>query len=370
MINPNLGDLSGKKFAIYLRRSEGEKGSTKRQLQRIEKEIDALERATGLKIDRRIVGKDINKKKRFNARTDLVREGDIFNEGEGASGFKIENRPVFKELVRRLAEGEFDGVAVESFDRISRDYGGLSHFGLPLWREDGKLFVGFDGKYLNDDLANEFLLGVTSSASSLTKAQEIEKSKQGRADALDIGFVKAGRPEFIGSGTKNAGLSYRDAYNAMLEAGENAKGGLMNPTMVGAQFGKDNKWASLWYLKLKEYARLGVLESWLASVEAFNQFIIDKGGYPSVKWKTDKEVANIKKYTAGYFAYPAGIKVEQTKEFVLFPSPIDFDFDILGELDDPRDYPQNLFRVRRTKTIPRNLSTVQIQGRSRATRKS
>lgn len=370
MINPKLGDLSGKKFAIYLRKSAGEKGTTKKQLQRIDRDIAALEEATGMKIDRRIVGKDINKKVRFKASRDLAKEGDIFNEGEGATGFKIKNRQVWQHLYRLLEEGEYDGVAIETFDRLSRDIHGLAHFALPLWREDGKIILGFDGSYLDDDLSNEYLLGVTSNAASLTKAQEIEKSKKGRADAIDIGFVKAGRPEFIGSGTKNAGLSYRDAYNAMLEAGENRNGGLMNPTMVGAKFGKDNKWASLWYLKMKEYDRLGVLESWLASVEAFNQFIIDKGGYPSVKWKTDKEVANIKKYTAGYFAYPAGIKVEQTKEFVQFPSPMNFDFDILSDLDDPRDYPNNMFRVRRVKTIPSNLSTVQIQGRSRATRKS
>ena len=113
MITPDVGDLTGKRFAVYVRRSLGEKGSTKNQLKRIDKGIDSLERATGLKIDRRIVGKDIDKKKRFNAAKDLVKEGDIFNEGEGATGFKIDSRPVFNEMVRRLRAGAYDGIVVE-----------------------------------------------------------------------------------------------------------------------------------------------------------------------------------------------------------------------------------------------------------------
>ena len=377
MITPDVGDLTGKRFAVYLRRSPGEKGSTKNQLSRIIKGIDSLERATGLKIDRRIVGKDIDKKKRFNATKDLAKEGDIFNEGEGATGFKIDSRPVFKELVRRVREGMYDGIVVESFDRISRDILGLAYFGLPLWREDGKIFLGLNGEYLNEDLVNQYLLAITSSAASLTKAQEIEKSKKGRADAIDIGFIKAGRPEFIGSGTKAAGLDYREAYRLMKLNGENRDGNLIRPSDVAKAVGKtskdgtgDNKWASAWYQKMKEYERLGVLESWLSAYEAFNAYIIALEGYPSVKWKNDKGVANIKKYTAGFFAYPAGIKVEQSKEYVEFPNVSKLDLEILAELDDPRDYPNRMFKVRRIKTIPPNLSTVQKQGRSRATRKS
>ena len=173
MITDRVGDLKGKKFAVYLRRSEGESGSTKKQLERIKNDIKELEEKTGLKINKDIVGKDINKKVRFKATRDLVNigsdgeiisrvEGDIFNEGEGASGFKIKNRPVFKELVRRVEAGEYDGIFLESFDRISRDIHGLSHFALPLWREDGILILGADGKYLDDDLENEFTLGVVS----------------------------------------------------------------------------------------------------------------------------------------------------------------------------------------------------------------
>jgi len=377
MITPDVGDLTGKKFAIYIRRSEGEKGSTKNQLARIQKDIENQERATGMTIDRRIVGKDIDKRKRFNAKKDLVKPGDIFNEGESASGFKIASRPVFNELVRRVREGEYDGIAVESFDRISRDYGGLSYFGLPLWREDGKLFLGFNGEYLNDDLANEFLLGVTSSAASLTKAQEIEKSKKGRADAIDIGFIKAGRPEFIGSGTKAAGLDYREAYRLMKLSGETKDGRLNKPADIAKAVGKvnkrgggDNKWAAAWYLKMKEYERLGVLEAWLSAYEAFNAWILKQGAYPTATWnrKGFKELERIKKHTAGFFAYPAGIKVEQSNEYVEFPNVSKLDLDVLGDLEDPRDYPGRMFRVRRVKTIPPNLSDVQKQNRSRATR--
>ena len=382
-IAPAVGDLTGQKYAIYIRRSEGEKGSTKKQLDRIKGSISELEEATGRTIDRRIVGKDIDKKRRFDQKKDLVildedgnetfrKEGDIFNEGEGASGFKINSRPVFKELVRRVENGEYDGIAVESFDRISRDMNGLSHFALPLWREDGKTILGFDGSYLNDNLPNEFLLGITSNAASLTKAQEIAKSKIGRAEAIDLGFIKAGRPEFIGSGTKAAGLDYREAYRLMKKNGENNRGGLNKPGDVAKAMGKtnkrglgENKWASQWYLKMKEYERLGILEAWLTAYERFNQFIVDQGGYPGVKWRSDKRVARVKKATAGFFAYPAGIKVEATQEFVTFPNVASLDLDVLADLEDPREYPDKAFKVRRVKTIPKNLSEVQIQGRSR-----
>ena len=376
VIPAGLGDITGKKFAIYLRRSEGEKGTTKKQYERIKKEIAELERATGREIDVRIVGKDINKKKRFNAKTDLIKEGDIFNEGEGASGFKIESRPVFKELIKRVRAGDYDGIAMEGFDRVSRDIHGLSHFALPLWREDGKILLGLtDGNYLNDDRANEFLLGVTSNAASLTKAQEIEKSKKGRANAIDLGFIKAGRPEFLGSGTKSAGLDYREAWRLMQLQGESKRGSLNNPGEVAKAMGKvtksgkgENKWASEWYLKMSEYNRLGVLESWLSGIEAFNQYILDLEGYPSVKWNNDKGVARIKKATAGFFAYPAGIKVEQSNEYVQFPNAGVLDLNLLAELEDPRDYPERGFIVRRVQTIPTRLSVVQMQGRSRATR--
>ena len=368
VVSDRVGDLTGKRFAIYLRRSEGEKGSTKNQLSRIEKDIKELEKRTGLKIDKRIVGKDINKKQRFDARRDLVKQGDIYNEGEGASGFKIANRPVFQELVRRMQDGQYDAIAVESFDRISRDIHGLSYFGLPLWREDGFIILGFDGKYLDDDLENEFLLGVTSNAASLTKAQEIKKSKIGVQDAISLGFLKTGRPEFIGSGTKNAGLDYREAYKVMKAQGESVRGTLNNPGTVGAMFGKDNKWASSWYNKMKDYEELGVLEDWLTNYERFNAFIVNLGGYPANKWKTDPQVANIKKHTSGYFGHPAGIKIESTKEFVTFPNPINLDLSILGNLKDPREYPNNLFKVSRKKTIPKNLKPVQIQGRARVRR--
>ncbi len=382
-IAPGVGDVTGQKYAIYIRRSEGEKGSTKKQLDRIKDNISELEAATGLKIDRRIVGKDIDKKRRFDQRKDLVildedgnetfrKEGDIFNEGEGASGFKINSRPVFKELVRRVLNGEYDGIAVESFDRISRDMNGLSYFALPLWREDGKTILGFNGEFLNDDLPNEFHLAITSNAASLTKAQEIAKSKIGRAKAIDLGFIKAGRPEFIGSGTKQAGLDYREAYRLMKKNGENKRGGLNKPGEVSKAMGKinkrgqgENKWASQWYLKLKEYERLGMLEAWLTAYENFNQFIVDQGGYPGVKWRSDKRVARVKKATSGFFAYPAGIKVEATQEFVRFPNVASLDLEVLADLEDPREYPENGFKVRRVKTIPKNLSEVQIQGRSR-----
>ena len=87
-----MNDWKGKKMAVYIRRSEGETGTTKNQLDRIMAELQKSGKIA--KLNMNIVGRDITKK-RFNAKRDLALEGDIYNEGEEQSGFKFEERPVF-----------------------------------------------------------------------------------------------------------------------------------------------------------------------------------------------------------------------------------------------------------------------------------
>lgn len=88
------------RVALYLRRSAGEGGSTAEQLEQALAFIQPLEEA-GLiaKMDKRIKGRDPTKKEWRGV--DLDRPGDIYNEGEGASGF---NPAVNRVLMHLLDE--------------------------------------------------------------------------------------------------------------------------------------------------------------------------------------------------------------------------------------------------------------------------
>ena len=100
-----MNDWKKKKAAIYLRRSKGEGGSTKAQLERIKKQVNALVKAGKIqKVDFSIVGKDIDKKVRFKADRDLKLTGDVFNDGEGASAFaSAQKRPALNEMLKLLS---------------------------------------------------------------------------------------------------------------------------------------------------------------------------------------------------------------------------------------------------------------------------
>ena len=360
--------LKGKKLAVYLRRSEGEKGSTKDQLKRIEKSITSLEKYTGRKINRTIVGKDINNKKRFNAKKDLAIKGDIYNEGEGASGFKTTSRPVFMELVSRIEDGKYDGIVVETFDRVSRDILGLSHLALPLWREQGKIVYGLkDGKLLDNNLKDEALLVITEAANSLTKLGEIDKAKETLfGDAIDRGFLKGAQVEFLGTKGKEHGLSYRKAWNLMQAYGENKKDPNKpnKPSTIAKEFNKTNRWVYDFYKKMKEYNQAGVLEDWLTAIEKMNDFVRSTGGYPRNQWKSNPEIQRIRSATAGWFGYPAGVKVEATNEFVEFPNPNEIDWEQLKLTDNPMTLEG--WEVKRQPYDNRNLLDIQTQPRSRA----
>jgi len=367
--------VKGKKFAVYLRRSEGESGSTKAQLTRISKQLNALEKATGRKINRTIVGKDINKKRRFNAKQDLAVKGDVFNEGEQATGFKTRNRPVLMEMVKRIQNGDYDGIVVESFDRISRDILGLAHFALPLWREDGKIILDLStGKVLGVDREEEALLGIVNLAGSLTKVAEIKKSKEALKTTIDDGYLTGSRPEFLGSGTKNAGLDYRKAWALMQAYGESfskraKRVTLDNSTAVGKAFNKDNKWAGDWYDKMKAWNELGVLDTWLDNYDAINAMIRTIGKPYTRTYKRSVPLNNVLYASRGFFAYPAGVllKAKDAKgvdEFVVFPDPLSIGFDRLSEMKENASELED-FVVERTAFDGRELAKVQTQPRAR-----
>jgi hypothetical protein len=369
-----------KKFAIYLRRSKGEKGSTSNQLEDLLPTIEKLEKAGLLKkIDRRIVGKSIDKKYKFDKEKHLKLQGSIFNEGEGASGFKVANRPVFMELLERLKAGEYDGVIAAKMDRFARNYGAFSRYAYELFgREqldkDKKMFwglqeqmglgvPGFEGKTMNAMISSLMDWG------ALAKEQEIEGAEKRRKGTnIDKGYLLGSKPEWPGKEYKqkvSKGVKYRDAWEAYSDG--------KSLTKVAEAAGKtayvpkehrhrgDHKWARLWMPRLEAYAELGVLDNWLDSIDAVFDYIHSLGAYPKANFKS-AGVTNLLKSTAGYFAYPAGVNLANTEEFIEFPSPIDIGIDRLATTKNPLDIQD--FEVIREPLGDRELNVYQTQPRA------
>ena len=355
--------------AVYLRRSEGESGSTQAQLDRILPLIEELEKKGAIyKVDRRVVGRDIAKKRRFNARTDLALPGDIHNEGEGASGFSVDNRPVMQGLFQRLEKDEYDVVLTETLDRLGRDYAELAFFALPMWREKGKTFFSLtDGDYLSDDPLTEAVINTKLTWGGIAKKGEIKKAEKGRVGgAIDRGFFKSSSPEFLGTKGKQHGLNYRKAWALMQAYGEKPNGNVNNASAIAKEFGKDNKWALSWYKRLKAYDELGALEGWLTAYEAINAFTEALGGYPRNQWRSNPMLKRIVKASSGFFGYPAGVNVAGTDEFVTFPNPVMVGLDALASVDDPQEL--EAFMVERrilTAEEKENLHPFQTQQRTR-----
>jgi len=358
-----MKDWKKKKMAVYLRRSEGETGSTQSQYDRIKKRLAELERKGIIaKLDRGVVGRDITGKRRFKAERDLALSGSIFNEGEGASGFKFEQRPVFVELLSRMKEGQYDGIIVESMNRIARDFAGLSHLALPAWREDGKVILSLtDNQILSDNRTNEAIINSQMTWGGIGKLEEIGKAKAALRDAIDYGYLAGSTPEFLGAATKSHGLDYRKAWKLMNAFGENDRGNLEKPTTVGKEFDKDNKWASLWYKKMKGFEQAGVLEDWLSGIEAVNLFIANLGGYARNQFKSP-HVKQLLKSTRGYFGYPAGVNLSGSDEFVMFPTPTDIGIETLA-YNKVEDIPG--FKVNRGKVGTREILDIMTQPRAR-----
>jgi len=345
-----LKDNANKRMAVYLRRSEGESGSTEAQLKRIIEKIEKFERSGAIqKIDRNIVGRDITKKERFNAERDLAKVGDIYNEGEGASGFKFKDRPVLAELIKRLENNEYDGIIVESMNRVARDFSGLARFLLPLWREQGKVIYSLiDGQQLDGNRTNEAIINSQMTWGGIGKLEEIAKAEEVRTgSAVDKGYFKGSQPEWLGKtyrGVTYGFLDYRKAYELMKAAGLNPKGNLANAAEIAKIMGKtyrdrgsikgDNKWANIWWNKMRGYDDAGVLEQWLDNYEAITQFIRNQGAYPKSSYK-QPPVVNIIKSTTGYMAYPAGVNPAGSSEFVIFPNPLDVGLQELADNPDP-----------------------------------
>jgi len=367
-----MKDWKRKKVAILLRRSEGEKGTPQDQLERIKPMLlDLVKKGKIKKIDWNIVGKDIEGKKRFSRKRDLVLKGDVFNEGRGTSamGLNEQDRPVAMELLRRMDEGQYEAVIAESLDRFSRDPLSFAYVALPLWRDKSKIFWGLqenEGWGANQTPHEESIIVTKLMWGGEAKKGEIRKSKSQLAAAVLRGFVPASKPEWLGSKSKAHGLDYRKAWELMQKEGEREYKGNMilnNPTDVGEPFGKDNKWASLWYSKMKAWDDLGVLYNWLDGVEQVNEYIRNhQYRRPRDAFK-QTDVKNIINSTRGFFGYPAGVNIAKTERFVIFPDPADLDLVQLGINKDPRVVEG--FEVQDLEVGDRKLAFAQTQPKAR-----
>ncbi len=359
-------DYQGKKFAVYLRRSQGETGDTKSQFDRIISKIEKLEKSKKIKkINRSIVGRDIDGKTKFKADRDLILTGDIFNEGNGQSGFKFDERPVLVELIRRMREGQYDGILVESMNRFARDFAGLSHLALPLWREEGKIIYDMtSGQTLDSNRVNEAIINSQMTWGGIGKLEEIAKGKKALKGKIAKGYLAGSTPEWIGAKTSGGkGQDYRKLWELGQVAGLNENGTLDKQGNIGKMFNKDGKWANLWYLKMLNYQEVGVLEEWLDNVDLVNNFILEGGGLYPRRYFNQKPVKNLLDRTRGYFGYPAGVNLAKTNEFVVFPNPSG----MIADLSNPSfELPEDYVQVRILKPAEiAMLNIVQTQPRAR-----
>jgi hypothetical protein len=343
---------------LILRRSQGESGSTAEQLSQAKPKIKELLKEKKIKkLDFNIVGKDIDKKRRFT-KADLELKGDVFNEGEGQTGFKKAGREVLMEAIRRAREKAPEPVVflVLTMDRLGRDYGEIASLMYDDWTYGNiRIYDLTTGQGFGfGDKQEEAVLNTMMTWGGIAKLGEIKKSIDAGEAKINRGYLGSSKsiPELIGSGTKNAGLDYRKASEVMRAHGfyeKNGKRFLNDSVYIGSMFGKDNKWAQRWARKFEAFEELGVLETYLKNIEAMNAFILAEGGYPRNAFKADR-VKSILASSTGWFSYPAGVNPSDKlpiaqNEFIEFPEPLSIGLEILAN-NHPKDIEE--FKVIRT----------------------
>jgi hypothetical protein len=361
------------KTAVYLRRSKGETGTTSDQLNELLPQITKLEKQGKIrKIDRTIQGRDIKKQRRG---VEYFPKGDIYNEGDGFSGFSVKERPVFMELLDRLRKGQYDAVIAVSMDRFARNYGALSRYAYDLWgeQEPPKRLYGLAerlglGELGYDGAIQEKVLSSLMDWGGLAKELEILKAEKKRTGTnIDKGYLLGSKPEFVGKvyrGKTSKGVRYRDAWE-MIQNGENSN----KIARAAGKYAKDGSpersWVRTWKPRLLAYDELGVLNDWLDAYEAVDNYIKEFGQYPASSYKS-QEVTNLLKHTAGYFAYPAGVLLvnptTKEREFIVFPKPLDVGIERLASVTDPLELDD--FEVEREEYDGRDLAKYQTQPRA------
>lgn len=379
-----------KKAAVYIRRSKGESGDTKAQLERIKNQVKALAKDGKINpVNFDMVGRQFSypetatgKKGRFNPSIHLALKGDVFNEGDGQSAFgNAADRSVLNELLRRMRAGEYDLVLAESLDRFSRDPLDFATVALDLWRVDKNIFWGLSDQrgYGTQQPFNEAIITTQLMWGGETKKQEGKKSISALEAKLDRGFITSRmKAEFIGSGSKNAGLDYRRFWKIAQAYGDNKKGRLTSPSKVGEEFRRDHTWASNTYEMFKQWNSitlkndLTALEAWFNTIDAINEFILNLPSMQKVTNFKSEAAQNLMSNSNGFINYPAGFSPsdkypQASKEFIQFPYPLDFSFEELSMTKKPQDDIQGweIMRTPITKLEKENLLKYQTQFRSK-----
>jgi len=365
---------------IYLRRSKGESGTTADQLVELQSTIKAIEKATGKKIDRGVQGKSLTGEYQG---VEYFDKGDIWNEGNGVSGYSVKDNPVFRKLVKdELRKDNADLVLAVSMDRFSRNYGGLAFQVYDLWNGDAffrgkalpkKVFYGLSeqrglGEPGELGLINEKVLNSLMDWGGLAKQLEIQKGEKKRTGTnIDKGYLLGGKPEWVGKVYKGKTaklIDYRGVFEAIQRnEGASALGRIARK--FDRQGQPETSFARTWKPRLKAYDDLGVINDWLDNYEAVSAFILEQSPtQPATAFKS-KPASDVLRNTAGYFAYPAGVLIvnntTEQEEFVTFPTPLSIGIERLA-VSNPLDLDD--WEVVRTSTIPKDLNKYQTQPRA------
>jgi hypothetical protein len=367
------------KVKIYLRRSKGESGTTADQLVELQSTIKAIEKATGKKIDKGIQGKSLTGEYQG---VQFFDKGDIWNEGNGVSGYTVKDRPVFQELLKKLRKGEADLVLAVSMDRYARNYGGFAFEAYDLWNGDAefrgkplpkKVFYGLSeqrglGEPGELGLINEKVLNSLMDWGGLAKQLEIQKGEKKRTGTnIDKGYLLGGKPEWVGKVYKGKTAKQID-YRAVFEGIQAGKGTAALGRIAkkyDRQGQPESSFARTWKPRLKAYGEMGVINEWLDNYEAVSAFILEQSPtQPATAFKS-KPASDVLRNTAGYFAYPAGVLIvnnaTEQEEFVTFPTPLSVGIERLA-VSNPLDLDD--WEVERSSTIPKNLNKYQTQPRA------
>ena len=414
-----ISDRKNLRGAVYLRKSAGEGGTTDAQLERILPKIEKLEQTGIIKpLNRTIVGKDIDRKKKFDKKKDLAIIGDFYNEGESQSGFTAD-RPVLVELLRRVENDEYDIIIAETTDRFARDSLILGHLfytalqkGIPMYAISEDAIIGYDKRYLTDKATAIAL----TEFGGLAKQFEIQKSKEAKTGTTEevfeggklLGIAKditgstlekgnLTTPELDWKKFLSGEMNIQQAYNitinwpTMTREGQlTFKNGRALSDAVGAT---SRSWARTWWPLFTSWERLGVGQEYVDNIQAMVDFLktikSPNTGKPYsrigdiVVYKTDKrgrerpaptaspkQVENLLKWTVAYRKYPAGVNLADSITFVKWPSPIKVGIEKLANTDDPRVLDNwNIEQRNLTKNELLKLEPTQFQKQTNVKRK-
>jgi len=272
-------------------------------------------------------------------------------------------------------------VLAETLDRYSRDPLDFALVALDLWRKGGKVFYGIkDGRgYGSAEPFNEAIITTALMWGGESKKQEGTKAINALEAKIDRGFITSRmKAEFVGSGSKNAGLDYRRFWDIAKAFGETPEGRLKSPSKVGSEFGRDHTWASNTYEMFKQWQsvpitpELNALDAWFNTVDAINQYIREQPAkYDKVAFKSEP-VQNVLSNSNGFINYPAGFSPSDKypvakNQFIEFPYPLDFDFEALSLTKKPQMDIEG-WAVKRTSITPKekeNLLKYQTQFRGK-----